>query len=112
MILDLSYLETISGGDKAFINEMLNMFLSSTFPEFENLQQYARQKAWAEVGSTAHKMKAPIQMLGVPEVSALILEIEMLGKHQKDLDKADEKIALLGTYLRDMEIAIKAIINA
>lgn len=110
--LDLSYLNTISGGDKAFINDMLKMFLNTTFPEIELLKKHANDQAWELFGSTAHKMKAPIQMLGVPVVSDLVLELEQIGKHRTDLDTVPSKVQTLEGYIKELERQITAMIQA
>lgn len=110
--LDLSYLNTISGGDKAFINDMLKMFLTTTFPEMEMLKKHASDEAWELFGSAAHKMKAPIQMLGVPVVSDLILDLELIGKHRTDIDTVPSKVQELEGYIQELERQITAIIQA
>jgi HPt (histidine-containing phosphotransfer) domain-containing protein len=74
--IDLTYLESIAGGDQTFIHEMLNMLLSSTFTEMDAIKRHSAAAQWVELGNLAHKIKAPIQMLGVPLVSDLILQIE------------------------------------
>jgi HPt (histidine-containing phosphotransfer) domain-containing protein len=101
--LDLTYLESISGGDKAFIADMLNMFLTNTFPEMVQLKEQAEQGQWEQMGGIAHKMKAPIQMLGVADVSTLVLELEQMGKTRTNTDQALEKIAKLKVYVEQME---------
>jgi HPt (histidine-containing phosphotransfer) domain-containing protein len=110
--IDLSYLQSISGGDKAFINEMLTMFLNTTFPDIEQLKTLAASKQWEQMSSIAHKMKAPIQMLGVPQVSALVLDIEQTGRAKKDTDAAEQKIAELAMYITQMEKQIAEILAA
>jgi HPt (histidine-containing phosphotransfer) domain-containing protein len=104
--LDLTYLESISGGDKSFIQDMLRMFLKTTFPEIEQLRAHASKQEWDQVGTTAHKMKAPVQMLGVPEVSALVLELEQIGKTKVNTEAAPEKIVRLDEYIRELEAEI------
>ncbi|AMS26997.1 hypothetical protein AEM51_08175 [Bacteroidetes bacterium UKL13-3] len=110
--LDLSYLQTISRGDQTFIKEMLTMFLTTTFPELTELKQHAASQSLDMLGSTAHKMKAPIQILGVPVVSDLVLEIETIGKFHVGADSLPQKIELLEGYLKELENQINAILKA
>ncbi|MES2558948.1 MAG: Hpt domain-containing protein [Bacteroidota bacterium] len=110
--LDLSYLETISGGDQAFIKEMLTMFLSSTFPEIEELREYAAKGEWDKLGTTAHKMKAPLQMLGAPIVSELVLELELMGKSKQHTNTAVQKVETLAGYILELETDIRKVIEA
>jgi HPt (histidine-containing phosphotransfer) domain-containing protein len=105
--LDLTYLESISGSDKVFINEMLTLFITSTFPELEQLKHHANERSWDLMSSTAHKMKAPIQMLGIPEVSALIISIETLGKTNPSVMDITPKMEQLELYIHELEIVIR-----
>lgn len=109
--IDLSYLQSISSGDNEFIKEMLTMFLNSTFPEIELLKQQANKGEWEGMGSTAHKMKAPIQMLGVPEVSALVLDIETTGRSKQHTQNVIEKVLLLEKHIEDLSKQITEILN-
>ena len=110
--LDLTYLNTISGGDQAFIHEMLKMFLTTTFPEMEALKQHASEGTWDLFGSTAHKMKAPIQMLGVPAVADLVFDLEHIGKSKIGVEGVSQKVQLLEEYIKELEIEINKILNA
>lgn len=110
--LDLTYLETISGGDQSFIKEMLTMFLSSTFTEITELKEHAVAGNWEKMGSTAHKMKAPLQMLGVPVVSDLVLELELMGKTKQETELAVQKVDALTGYIQQLETDIRKVIEA
>ncbi|MES2779457.1 MAG: Hpt domain-containing protein, partial [Bacteroidota bacterium] len=101
--LDLTYLETISGGDQAFIKEMLSMFLTNTFPEIVELRTLAANGDWDKMATTAHKMKAPLQMLGVPAVSDLVLELEIMGKTKQRTEQAVPKVETLAGYIQQLE---------
>ena len=104
---DLVYLESISGGDKDFITSMLNLFIVNTYPELDLLKQSAENQRWQEMGSIAHKMKAPIQMLGVPPISDLVLEIEMMGKRGVDTVSAVPKIQELENQLQELRKGVE-----
>lgn len=110
--LDLSYLETISGGDQSFIKEMLTMFLNNTFTEITELREHAVGGNWDKMGSTAHKMKAPLQMLGVPVVTNLVMELELMGKTQKQTETAVQKVDALAGYIQQLETDIRKIMEA
>lgn len=108
--LNLTYLETISGGDNAFIREMLAMFLSSTFPELIQLKEYAQKGMWEQMSTVAHKMKAPIQMLGVEEASELVVQLELIGKNKVGTETALAKIDQLSIMIAEMEMEIRQIL--
>lgn len=110
--LDLSYLESISGGDRAFIDDMLKMFLTSTFPEVAHMEAQAQNGQWELMGGTAHKMKAPMQMLGVPEVATLVLELEQSGKNKTETEHAVSRINQLKEYIKELETEINRYLQA
>ncbi len=99
---NLTYLESIAGGDKRFINEMLQMILDNTLPEVEILKTHALNKEWTALGSTAHKMKAPLQMLGIPQISECIIELEQMGKQQRMFEGVGSKILELDALLKEI----------
>lgn len=109
--IDLTYLETISGGDREFIHEMLKMLLNSTFTEMDAIKRHAAAGQWVEMGNLAHKIKAPIQMLGVSEVSNLILEVEQQGKNQNDTQTIRDKVALLDSYMTELSGQVQQLLN-
>ena len=60
--VDLSYLNEISGGDKEFIDEMINTFLEETPKDLAAIKEHSDSSNWTEVGKTAHKLKSSIKM--------------------------------------------------
>lgn len=91
-ILDLSYLNEISGGDTDFVKEMLELFLNTTTKEISQFDQLVAESNWVAVGNLAHKLKAPIQMLGATELFGLVRNLEFLGKENIDTDKIADTI--------------------
>jgi HPt (histidine-containing phosphotransfer) domain-containing protein len=109
---DLAYLETISGGDKSFITSVLNLFLTNTYPELADLKELADTQQWKEMGSIAHKMKAPVQMLGVQSISDLIMELEKMGKEEEDTTQAIAKVNELTKLMHELRTGIEDYLNA
>jgi HPt (histidine-containing phosphotransfer) domain-containing protein len=85
--LDLTYLTEISGGDKNFIREMLELFVVTTGSEAEQYDALLANSEYERLGSLAHKMKAPIQMLGANELFETIRKLETYGKERSNLDQ-------------------------
>jgi HPt (histidine-containing phosphotransfer) domain-containing protein len=109
--IDLTYLETISGGDQQFINEMLTMVMNTTLTEIVTLNQHALRGEWDQVGSIAHKIKAPLQMLGVQIVSDLVIDIEQSGKHATQVDAIHDKVKLLESYMVELSKQVKELLD-
>ena len=104
--IDLTYLENISAGDKAFVAEMLAMLQKNTLPEIEILKQLVNEKDWEKVRASAHKMKAPIEMLGIPEVSNIIMEIELQTKTQTSLETLPAKVLNLESQFAELGLLL------
>lgn len=85
--LDLTYLNEISGGDKNFIREMLDLFVVTTAAEADQYDALLANGEYERIGSLAHKMKAPVQMLGANELFETIRSLEVSGKERSNLDQ-------------------------
>jgi HPt (histidine-containing phosphotransfer) domain-containing protein len=86
-IIDLTYLKEISGGDSSFIKEMLELYINSTATEAELFSDLLAKHDYEGIGHLAHKMKAPIQMLGANELFNLIRSLEQYGKDGSNIDQ-------------------------
>jgi HPt (histidine-containing phosphotransfer) domain-containing protein len=85
--LDLTYLNEISGGDKNFIREMLELFVVTTASEADQYDALLANSEYERIGSLAHKMKAPVQMLGANDLFETIRSLEVYGKERSNLDQ-------------------------
>ncbi|MDP2336987.1 MAG: ATP-binding protein [Bacteroidota bacterium] len=61
--IDLDELERISGGDTAFFNEMLRIFIRSSEETLVRFQQNFQSADWSAITETAHKLAAPAKHL-------------------------------------------------
>jgi HPt (histidine-containing phosphotransfer) domain-containing protein len=109
--IDLSYIESIAGGDKDFIKELLGMYLKSTPTELDNVELFLKNEDMLKLASTFHKIKAPVQMIGQPEIVELLV---LLEKKCRANDKSDlpELIGNLKTQLLSLDELVNAQIKA
>jgi len=61
--IDLDELERISGGDTAFLNEMLRIFIRSSEESLAKFQKNLQNSDWSALAETAHKLAAPAKHL-------------------------------------------------
>jgi HPt (histidine-containing phosphotransfer) domain-containing protein len=78
--INLNYLKEISGGDNAFIKEMLELYMATTAKEAELFKGFYEKEDLLAIGHLAHKMKAPVQMLGFTSLYNTLREIEDICK--------------------------------
>ena len=69
---NLTYLRTITDGNKAIIREMIEMFLMQIPVFIQNMNDDYQTGNFLALGKEAHKAKSSLQILGMTE-----LEIEM-----------------------------------
>lgn len=109
--LDLSYLDSIAGGDQSFIKEMMEMFLRSTPAEMVRIEDFFKSGDLTMMSSAAHKIKAPVQMLGEKRTADLVLEIERIGKQNAGTDKLPELVDELRNRLVKLYEVVQQHIN-
>ena len=79
-LIDLDEMERISGGDNAFLSEMLKIFIRSSEETLTKFQQNFQSSDWSAVADTAHKLAAP----------AKHLQATLLYNHLKQLENTAE----------------------
>lgn len=87
-VTDLSYLIAISKGNKAFIDEMIDIFLTENPLEIELLESAIQEQDHIAIKAYAHKMKSTIPFVGIDKLIEKDLEeIELLAAEKKDVEK-------------------------
>lgn len=109
-IIDLSYLQEISGGDASFIKEMLELYINTTAQEANLFNDLLQRNDWEGIGHLAHKMKAPIQMLGANDLFNTIRTIENNGKNGTDLHEMPALIEKVQALVKESITEIEALI--
>lgn len=107
--IDLSYLEMVAGGDKTFVVSLIDMFLNSLPKDMAQVEAYFSNGDWLQAGRSAHKMKATIQMMGLKELSELVIKIEKIGKSGEETDQLSTLVPLLTEQVNQLIIDLKQI---
>lgn len=82
-VTDLSYLIAISKGNKAFIDEMIDIFLTENPLEIELLESAIEELDYEGIKAYAHKMKSTIPFVGLDKLIEKHLEkIEFLASQK------------------------------
>ncbi|MBA3679848.1 MAG: Hpt domain-containing protein [Bacteroidetes bacterium] len=93
-VTDLSYLIAISKGNKAFIDEMIDIFLSENPLEIELLESAIEEQDYTSIKAYAHKMKSTIPFVGLDKLIEKDLEeIEKLALQKKQLETITQLFA-------------------
>lgn len=108
-LITFDYLNEISGGDTDFQKEIIQTFMEEMTNEIGYLQQATADENWALVGSLAHKIKAPINMLCTDPLKIRIVFIEKSAKAGESLQLLPNEISLLISDLQAVMTELKSI---
>ncbi|MES2730467.1 MAG: Hpt domain-containing protein [Bacteroidota bacterium] len=80
--INLDHLYDLASGDKDFIREMIEYYLSQVPVIGENLLKYQAQKNWVELGEVAHKAKSSFKFMGIQLLTDDAKELEDICREQ------------------------------
>ena len=86
IVIDLTYLEEVSGGNNEFIVEMIDLFLAQTPAHIDELIAAVSAKEWKKIAELAHKVKPTLAFMGVESVKEKMAEIESNGRNEENYE--------------------------
>ena len=87
-VTNLAYLIDISKGNKSFITEMIEIFLTENPLEINSLESAIEEKDFEHIKSSAHKMKSTIPFVGIDRlIEKDLVEIENLASENKGIEQ-------------------------
>jgi HPt (histidine-containing phosphotransfer) domain-containing protein len=81
-VIDLSYLNSLSDGDREFKKEMIETFLKNTPPLISEMKDHLQKSDWKKIGDIAHKMKPSFTFMGIHSAKDLIRNLECNGRKE------------------------------
>jgi signal transduction histidine kinase/DNA-binding response OmpR family regulator/PAS domain-containing protein len=104
----LDNLRDTTGGDPAFLAELINTFLEDAPPLLDNLRQALGKEDAAGVRLAAHSLKSNGADFGATTFSALCQQLEMLGKSGQ-LSGAEALLSRINEEFENVKAALEAI---
>jgi HPt (histidine-containing phosphotransfer) domain-containing protein len=101
-LIDFEFLYEVSGEDPVYIYEVLQIFLNTTPPGLQELEQMIRKgEDWNAIGKQAHFLKSGVSVIKVRGAYDQLAEIEKLTKGKNEISDTDKTIvkALLNSIL-------------
>lgn len=93
-IINLSYLIEVSKGNKTFVKEMIDLFLSENPEEIKNLEKGIHAKDYGLIKATAHKLRSTIPFVGLDKIiETEVEEIETLATNKSDMPEIEKRFA-------------------
>lgn len=87
-LIDLDYLETLTGGDQAFKTELLQTFFEAIPEYFANLQKAIENNDAYAIERGAHLIKGTSGSMGISSIQAIASELEDRGRDKNITDAA------------------------
>jgi PAS domain S-box-containing protein len=81
-VIRLGYLKSVASGNKNFLKEVMDIFITQMPEEIQNLEIALAERNWNTLAETAHKMKLGINVMGMKESEKIILFIETESKEE------------------------------
>ncbi len=88
---NMEYLQDLSGGNTQLIKEILQLFVTQTPPDIEQLGSHIQEEDWEKVYRQAHHIKPTLAYVGANEIRAELQEIETLAKNRQALESIPAK---------------------
>ena len=75
-IIDLSELDEIAGGDRTFMNAILQKIVLKMEPSFDAMEELLSEGKWQELRAMAHSLKSSSGYAGSAQLTQVLQEIE------------------------------------
>ena len=86
-LYDLTMVQSVSGGDEAFIKKMVALFIETVPQNVEELSKATQAENWEQVGKTAHKLKSTVDSMGIKSIRQEIRTVEANAKQKQSLQE-------------------------
>jgi PAS domain S-box-containing protein len=83
---DLTFLRTVSKGNKEFVNKIVNSFITQATVDLEKFQQALEAQDWEGIHFIAHKMKSSIHFVGIKELHNTVRDIEKYAQQKSNYE--------------------------
>jgi CheY-like chemotaxis protein/HPt (histidine-containing phosphotransfer) domain-containing protein len=92
LLYDLSMIQSVSGGDDAFIKKMISLFIQTVPQNVQELVDAAGNGNWEQVAKMAHKLKSTIDSMGIRSIHDVIRTVESHAKTRDQLEQIPELV--------------------
>ena len=95
MIYSLDKIREMAEGDEEFIQSVVMVFLEEVPEDLGGLETAVGSGDYDQIYKLSHKIKPNVDLLGMEDTRALALEMETMGKNEKNLDGIRERFPRL-----------------
>ena len=99
----------MSGGDAAFIREMIDLFREQVDEYKQLMPELLRNKDYDSLSKMAHKAKSSVAVMGMKNVADLLKDLELLASKAEEVDRYE---SLVNEFLQQSELAVLELKNS
>lgn len=109
-IINKEHLNTLSRGNKAFIKEIIDIFLEQNPNELVELEKSILAKDYSAIRSISHKMKTSVGFIGINQLLPELSTIEKMAINEGDINNIQSKFTHVKTICHQATIELKEMI--
>jgi HPt (histidine-containing phosphotransfer) domain-containing protein len=98
-MIELSYLDSMTGGDRDMKTTMLDMILAEIPTEIANMNTAYSNQNWRSLFDVSHKMKTTLSFVGNEAMTKANYEIEKATRLESDLETVAPNLNILNQHL-------------
>jgi HPt (histidine-containing phosphotransfer) domain-containing protein len=95
--IDLTYLNEISGGDRASKNQIIEIFLTQMEETADNLKDFLAKGEYKKLSETAHTAKSSLRIMGIENIAQKMETLQNLAAKNEN----PESYQFLVNYFTD-----------
>jgi len=102
-LINMEYLNSVSGGDKEIISELIDMFRDQSIEIYDEMKSLLLKEDYISLGMLAHKAKSSVAIMGMKELADLLKKFEL---HAKEGINPEEYSSFIERYRTDTNSAL------
>jgi HPt (histidine-containing phosphotransfer) domain-containing protein len=106
--INTEYLETVSGGDKEILSEIVGIFRSQIVEIYEEMKSSHLKSDYYSLGMLAHKAKSSVAIMGMNDLAIMLKTFELEVKEGKN---REDYIGYIERYKNDTQQAVLELDN-
>jgi HPt (histidine-containing phosphotransfer) domain-containing protein len=79
-LINIDYLDSVSGGDPEIIKEIVIMFKEQSIEIYSEMQTLLSEKKYGLLGALAHKAKSSVLIMGMNDLGLMLKTLELQAK--------------------------------
>lgn len=109
---DLTFLNSMTGGNKEKMTKYINMFLQNAPPLVAQLDQQLQAADWSSIKTTAHTLKSQFSYMGAHAARDIAQTIEKNAAENSNLDQIPSQIQKIKEIFQTACEELKAALQA